>query len=96
MKGSEKQIRWANDLTDRVCGVLSKACEQVKSNPNEVAMYNHLIEAIKGAELASDVIEMFKDYNVTGDLKKDFNALIHVYNFYGKIGTESQRKALGR
>lgn len=96
MRGSEKQIRWANDIIARVCGVLNGACEQVKDNPNEVKMYDRLITSIKGADYAGDVIDMFADYTVTGNLQRDFNSLIGIYRFYGKNGTDAQKKILGR
>ena len=79
MRGSEKQIVWANELKATVVKVLNDAVKMQK------AVAPQLVENIKGFEAlrdavesfdgyAGDVIGMFGDYKarwLTGDISKD-------------------------
>ena len=60
LKGSEKQIKWANDLRDKFINDINKMKEESKKDTNLKALntlYVYLLKGIKNKEIDFDLIE---------------------------------------
>lgn len=86
MRGTEKQIAWATEITENVVAILEAfAAEMEKTAPNteiKTANLNAIrarIDALKNAEYAGDVINLFKSIKRTGDLRSDIPQVMAIY-----------------
>lgn len=86
MKGSVKQIAWAEKIQQNVINTLTAALADMAAAdaPKEIKEENireftKRLEAIKAAEYAGDVIDLFKDVCFYGDVQKDFPQVLAVY-----------------
>lgn len=85
MRGSEKQIRWAEEIKVNVLAVISEAitaCESSNISDAQKAAFvgqmNTLkfnVENVENVEYAGDLIEVFRDVKPTGDYKHDISVL---------------------
>lgn len=86
MRGSEKQIRWAEELIETVTNILAKGLEIIESE--DVPEFNketartdiaRKITGIKNAAYAGDVINLFKGIYQTDNPVDDFMTVMAVY-----------------
>ena len=82
MRGSEKQIKWAEDIKVNVLAIISDAIAFCKSSSisNEqkerfIGQMNTLKYNIENVAYAGDLIEVFKDTKHSGDCKQDISDL---------------------
>lgn len=82
MRGSEKQIKWAEDIKVNVLAVISEAitaCESSSISDTQKAAFvgqmNTLKFNVENVEYAGDLIEVFRDVEPTGDYKHDISVL---------------------
>lgn len=82
MRGSEKQIKWAEDIKVNVLAVISEAitaCESSNISDAQKAAFvgqmNTLKFNVENVEYAGDLIEVFRDVEPTGDYKHDISVL---------------------
>lgn len=94
MKGTEKQIIWANEIITRLDGVMDGIIANIPDiyNDQQKAMMSNLIEgmrsSIHSADYAGDVIDLFKDVRTPEDLMGRWRVACP--------NTEGQHKILGR
>lgn len=82
MRGSEKQIKWAEDIKVNVLAVISEAitaCESSSISDAQKAAFvgqmNTLKFNVENVEYAGDLIEVFRNVEPTGDYKHDISVL---------------------
>ena len=80
MRGTEKQIAWAQEIAARVIKTWEALREERKDSKNEYDFATVRIEAIKNAEYAGDIIDLFKDYKPNGDMQHDVMSLAAIYS----------------
>lgn len=102
MNGTVKQIAWANDIIETVTSILTAAREAVETENAPVDLkasaiqnINTKIDAIRGAEYAADIINLFKGIRKTGNAMKDAQNVMAVYNVAVPMST-GERKILGK
>lgn len=94
MKGSEKQINWANEIIERLDSVMDSIIANIPSNYNDQqkAMMTNIIEGMRGnihsADYAGDIIDLFKDVKTPQDLMGMWRVTVP--------NTTGQHKILGR
>ena len=94
MKGSEKQINWANEIIERLDSVMDSIIANIPSNYNDQqkAMMTNVIEgmrsSIHSADYAGDIIDLFKDVKTPQDLMGMWRVTVP--------NTPGQHKILGR
>ncbi len=100
MRGSEKQLKWANDLIQKIktAWEFAKNDEKSKTLPGYaagVATWDANIERLENADYAGDIIDLFKDIRFTDDQWHNLCDIISVYRIKMPY-TEGQRKILGK
>lgn len=102
MKGSEKQIKWANDIIETVVSILTDSLEVIKTESIPENMrteaernINGKIDAIKSADYAGDIISLFKGIRRSGDVNADAASVVAVYRVAVPM-TDGERKILGK
>ena len=100
MKGSEKQLKWANDIIQKIktAWELAKNDEKSKAMPGYaagVALWEERLDRLENADYAGDIIDLFKDIRFTGDQWHNMCYIISVYNIKCPC-TEGQSKILGK
>ena len=100
MKGSEKQVRWAEEIRNNVVSSFEKFIEDIKAfdAPEEIKAANiagckERIEALNDAEYAGDIIDLFKDIRFAGSNETDFPKVMAIYNTT-RPNTDGQKKIL--
>ena len=94
MKGSEKQINWANEIIERLDSVMDSIIANIPSNYNDQqkVMMTNVIEGMRSnihsADYASDIIDLFKDVKTPQDLMGMWRVTVP--------NTQGQHKILGR
>lgn len=101
MKGSEKQINWANEIIERLDSVMDSIIANIPSNYNdqqkagwsqEKDMMTNIIEGMRSnihsADYAGDIIDLFKDVKTPQDLMGMWRVTVP--------NTTGQHKILGR
>lgn len=95
MKGTEKQIAWAQEIMERVISVWNAIKEDRAGEAGAAELCEAKINAIRNAEHAGDIISLFKDFRPVGDLAEDAMKLAAIYSV--NLGdTDGQRKILGK
>ena len=85
LKGSEKQIAWAETLKEDVESTLLFALEHSYKQQDDpraqkaVDFLTDKMERLNDAEYAGDIIDLFKHINFTGDRMADFRRIMAVY-----------------
>lgn len=81
MKGTEKQVNWANEIKERVVSILDEAIEMQKqeapgnaSNLDGFAKMRTIVAEFDG--YAGDMIDVFRDVQRTGDVRKDVASVV--------------------
>lgn len=101
LTGSEKQVSYANNLRQNVIDGLRQAIPEIKkvTSKEEASAaekrINQMIDNLKSANSAGDVISLFKDVRFSGSKEEVFGKIVAVYNVTVPE-TEGQRKILGR
>jgi hypothetical protein len=103
MRGSEKQLAWAEEVSANVINTLEKAIQAMKNDPQyDPQNITHIqgvescemaIRAIQDCEYAGDIIECFGDIHFKNDLWEDYGDIRAVYRSRTPY-TEGQRKLL--
>lgn len=94
MKGSEKQINWANEIIERLDSVMDSIIANIPSNYNDQqkAMMTNIIDGMRdnihSADYAGDIIDLFKDVKTPQDLMGMWRVTVP--------NTPGQHKILGR
>lgn len=94
MKGSEKQINWANEIIARLDGVMDQIVANIPDRYTQeqkammTNMFGGMRSSIHGAEYAGDVIDLFKDVKTPEDLMGMWRTTVP--------NTPGQHKILGR
>lgn len=103
MKGTEKQIKWAEEIRANIIKTLERALCDLKNELPEndpqlaqiLKVWDARIAALNTCEYADDIIELFKGVKFTGDYTVDSQKLMPVYRV--SVGyTEGQKKLLCR
>lgn len=94
MKGSEKQIAWAEELKEKAVDTFNHLKDADPSEDGK-KQAEVMIEAIKNAEYAGDIISIFKYVNFNGDWMHDIKEISSVYRVTVPE-TEGQKKILGK
>ena len=76
MKGTEKQIGWANEIKERVTAILTEGIEaQKKANPenaDNLKGFESMLAIVSGFDgYAGEMIAAFKRIRRSGDIRKD-------------------------
>ena len=86
MKGSEKQVAWAEESRNTVISIFRGAAAEIeKQETNQdlkeknIAAIEMRISAIQSADYAGDIINLFKGIHNTGDVARDFSKLLAIY-----------------
>lgn len=100
MKGSEKQLKWANDIIQKIktAWEFAKNDEKSKSMPGYAAgvtLWEARIDRLENADYAGDIIDLFKDIRFTDDQWHNLCDIISVYRIKMPY-TEGQSKILGK
>ena len=100
MKGSEKQLKWANDIIRniRAAWEVAKNDEKSKAMPGYaagVAQWEERLDRLENADYAGDIIDLFKDIRFTDDQWHNLCDIISVYRVKMPC-TEGQSKILGK
>lgn len=100
MRGSEKQIQWATEISETVTSILRAASKEIEDKSTDEAIKQKNISdiavriaAIESAEYAGDIINLFKDIKKTGNTMKDFSKVLSVYR-YSLPYTEGEKAIL--
>lgn len=94
MKGTEKQIGWANEIMGRLNDILDQIMANIPDRYNQqqkdamTAMIEQMRGQINGAEYAGDVIDLFKGVKTPEDLMSMWRVALP--------NTAGQHKILGR
>ena len=94
MKGSEKQISWANEIITRLDGLIDQIVANIPDRYTQeqkdmmAAFVEQIRSQIHGAEHAGDVIDLFKDVKTSDDLNGMWRTTVP--------NTPGQHKILGR
>lgn len=90
MKGSEKQIKWATEISDNIIHTMENVIATMKNDPQYnpqnpahlkgVSDCEAVIKAVQECEYAGDIIDCFKDIRFKGDVYNDFGEIRAVYN----------------
>ena len=93
MNGTEKQIKWANEIRSNIINTLEsiKSCAQ----PAGVADLNNKIERLNNAEEAGSIINIFKDIRFSGNTKDDFLQILSYYRIHSP-NTPDEHNILGK
>lgn len=92
MKGSEKQISWANDILANINKTYADA-ENFPASESTKKVLAAQKQAINAAEYAGDIIDLFGKINFTGDVRHDLPFIVAVFRVV-KPNTEGQKKIL--
>lgn len=89
MKGTEKQIAWAEELKSKAMDALNWAKENAPTTkPEEIEVWKNLISTMAGQinsiDYAGNVIELLKDANLSGTPDKAAMSVISTVKRYGK------------
>lgn len=89
MKGTEKQIAWAEDLKSKAMDTLNWAKENAPTTkPEEIEMWKNLVSnmanQINSIDYAGNVIELLKLVNFSGTPDKATMSLVSTIKRYGK------------
>ena len=100
MRGSEKQLKWANDIIQKIktAWEFAKNDEKSKSMPGYaagVALWEARIDRLENADYAGDIIDLFKDIWFTDDQWHNISFVDSAYTIKMPY-TEGQRKILGK
>jgi hypothetical protein len=89
MRGSEKQIKWASEISENIIRTMESVIATIKSDPQydpqnpvhigNIAGCEAIIKAVKSCEYAGDIIDCFKDIHFKGDIYNDFGEIRAVY-----------------
>lgn len=86
MRGSDKQIAWASEIISNIVSVLEIAAKDFSIFPGDdaikaanIAALNDRADALRNAEYAGDVIQLFGAVRLTGDQEEDFMRVLSVY-----------------
>lgn len=94
MKGTEKQISWANEIMGRLNDILGQIVENIPDRYNQqqkeilTEKVEQMRKQINSAEDASDVIDLFKSVKTPEDLMRTWRIAYP--------NTAGQHKILGR
>lgn len=82
LNGTEKQIKWAEEIKDTVLAIIAEAiiaCQNSNINYKQkesfIEQMNILKCNIENANYAGDIISVFAHVKHTGDYKKDISSL---------------------
>ena len=92
MKGSEKQIAWANDILANINKIYAEA-ENFPAPENVKKALAAQKEAINAAEFAGDIIDLFGSINFNGEVPHDLPFIVSVFRVRVP-STEGQKKIL--
>jgi hypothetical protein len=101
MRGSEKQIKWASEISENIIHTMENVIAAIKADPQfdpqihtrNIAECETVIKAVKSCEYAGDIIDCFKDIHFKGDVYEDFGEIRAVYRVTVPT-TEGQKKLL--
>ena len=74
MKGTEKQIAWAEDIKSKFISVME--APEFNSDPNGAKVCKAFAAAIESIDYAGTIIDMFKDAGLNGDHLHDFGRIM--------------------
>lgn len=63
MKGTEKQVAWAQDIQKKAASALNWGIKTFAAKPDFVAKCEQIKTAIENVEYAGDLIAVYKDVN---------------------------------
>lgn len=69
MKGTEKQIAWAQDIQKKAVSALNWGIKTFDSKPTFIAKCEQVKDAIENVEYAGDLIAVYRNLNDTSDEK---------------------------
>lgn len=102
MRGSEKQIAWAEDIKENLLKTYAQfradmeaKCPDEKIKAANLAGIDARVEAIKAAEYAGDLIDIFGDIHFTGNVEEDMPEILSVYRVH-YANTPGQKAILCR
>lgn len=93
MKGSEKQVAWATELQAAAIETMEEALRTFGASAQAVDLVTARIEALRNAEYAGDVIDIFGGFRRTGNLREDFSRVCVPYKIHHP-NTNGQRAIL--
>lgn len=79
MTGSEKQVKWAEEIQSCVINTFERLKAERADSPSEAAYSDKMIAAVKSAKYASSIINLFKGYRPNGDMQHDVMSLAAIY-----------------
>lgn len=102
LAGSEKQVKWANDIRNTLNKIITEAEKEINAikdatKEQKKAVIAH-VEAyrnrINSAENAGDIINLFKDIRYTSNPENDLGKVLAVFRVAHPM-TEGERKIIG-
>lgn len=102
MRGTEKQVKWANEIIERITVIMEQGAENIAKMDGDEAIKAKNVadlrvraEALRNAAYAGDVIELFRGIQPTGVWHKDLDKVLSVYRMGHRYGlSQSQRELL--
>lgn len=103
LSGSEKQVKWANEIRDTVNSVFDGMENATKNEPRlseqqrsaALKSIEEYRQRVNSADDARDIIDLFKDVRKTSNPIEDGNRLMSAFRIKHSV-TKGQRKILGR
>lgn len=93
MKGTEKQVTWAEDIKANVLKVFEDVKPLAAKEPKAIERINAMAAALESAEYAGDVINLFKGFHPSGNTMKDFAWIASTYKMTCPM-SEGEKKIL--
>lgn len=82
MRGSEKQIKWAEEIKANLVKTYTNA-KPLMAEQDARGM-DAMIEMLNKIEYAGDIISVYKGIRFTGDVNKDFDAICSTHRITPK------------
>lgn len=102
MKGTEKQIAWAEDIKANLKKTITAGIESIKNaeateeqKSRAIKMWSTRLDAIENADYAGDIINLFRDVHFSGDVNRDIASIVSVYKVCPG-DTQGERKILNK
>ena len=79
MKGTEKQVKWAEDIKANLLRTYEAVIPMMPAADAE--MMGNVIEMLNAVESAGDIITAYGDVKFNGDLQHDFGRISFANNY---------------
>ena len=89
MTGTEKQIKWANEIMAKVNPVFDWTIENAPAA--NIKEYAESVKNTVNAAYAGKIIDCYKNYEATGNNEKDMQSVFSKYKSYQKVSSHDNK-----